>query len=77
MLVEENNLVPECYSPKVLRKDFQTKNNLIVALRPYVTGKLMVAEVETPRMKSRKLIPQQKKYQRSLMKFAGFGRPGR
>ena len=64
VLVDENNLVPECCSPKVLRKDIQTKNNLIVALRPYVTGELMVAEVETPPMKSRKLIPQHKKYQK-------------
>ena len=43
VVVDENNLVRECCSPKVLTKDIQTKNNLIVALRPYVIGELMVA----------------------------------
>ena len=64
MLVDENNLVPECCSPKVLRKDIQTKNNLIVALRPYVIGELMVAQAETPPKKSRKSNPENKKYQK-------------
>ena len=43
VVVDENNLVTDCCTPKVLRKDIQTKNNLIVALRPYVIGELMVA----------------------------------
>ena len=47
VLLDENNLFPACCSPKVLRKDIQTKNNLIVALRPYVIGDLMVAQAET------------------------------
>ena len=64
MLVDENNLVLECCSLKVLRKDIQNKNNLIFALRPYVTGELMVAQAETPPMKSRKSIPEHKKYQK-------------
>ena len=64
MLVDKNNLVPECCSPKVLRKDIQTKNNLTVALRPYVTGELMVAQAEKPAKKSCKLIPEHKKYQK-------------
>ena len=38
------------------------KNNLIVALRPYVTGEMMVIEVETPPKKSRKSNPEHKKY---------------
>ena len=70
MLVNENNLVPECCSLKVLRKDIQTKNNLIVALRPYITGHLIVAQAEKPPKKSRKSIPENKKYQndKNLMK---------
>ena len=34
VLVDKNNLVPECCSQKVLSKDIQTKNNLRVSLRP-------------------------------------------
>ena len=64
MVVDENNLVIDCCTPKVLRKDIQTKNNLIVALRPYVIGELMVAQVETPPKKSQKLNPKNKKYQK-------------
>ena len=64
VLVDENNLVLECCNPKVLRKDIQTKNNLIVALRPYVTGELMVAQAETPPKKSRKSIPEHEMYQK-------------
>ena len=60
VLVDENNLVPEWCSPKVLRKDIKTKKNLIVALRPYVTGELIVAQTETPH----KSIPEHKKYQK-------------
>ena len=47
IVVDENNLVVDCCTPKVLRKDIQTKNNLIVAL-PHVIGELMVAQAETP-----------------------------
>ena len=32
VVVDETNLVVDCCTPKVLRKDIQTKNNLIVAL---------------------------------------------
>ena len=54
VLVDEGNLVFECCSPKILQKDIQTKNNPIVALHPYVTGELMIIEVETPPKKSQK-----------------------
>ena len=64
VLVDKNNLLPECCSPIVLRKDIQTKNYLIVALRPYVTRELVVAQAETPPKKSRKSIPEHKKYQK-------------
>ena len=63
VLVDENNLVPEWCSPKVLRKDLQTKNNLIVGLRSYVTRELMVEQAKTSPKKSRKSIPEHKKYQ--------------
>ena len=43
-----------------MRKDIKTKKNLIVALRPYVTGELIVAQTETPH----KSIPEHKKYQK-------------
>ena len=46
VVVDDNNLVTDYCTPKVLRKDIQTKNNLIVALRPYVIGELMVAQAE-------------------------------
>ena len=49
VVVDETNVVEYCYTPKVLRKDIQTKNNLIVALRPYLIGELMVAQAETPK----------------------------
>ena len=48
VLVDEGNLVAECWSPKILRKDIQTKNKLIVSLRPYVNKELMVIEAEMP-----------------------------
>ena len=64
VVVDENNLVTDCCTPKVLRKDIQTKNNLIVALRPYVIGELMVAQAETPKKKSRKSNPENKKYKK-------------
>ena len=54
VLVDVNNLVPECCSPKVLRKDIQARNNLIVVVRPYVTGEVMVTQDEMPPKKSRK-----------------------
>ena len=43
VVVDETNLVVDYCTPKVLRKDIQTKNSLIVALRPYLSGELMVA----------------------------------
>ena len=64
ILVDEGNLVVEGCSPKILRKDIQTKTNLIVSLRPYVTRELMVTETETPPKKSRKSKPEHKKYQK-------------
>ena len=42
--LEEGNLVPECCNPKSLCKDLQTKNNLFIALRPYVTGEMMTVK---------------------------------
>ena len=64
VVVDENNLVTYYRTPKVLRKDIQTKNNLIVALRPYVIGELMLAQAMTSQKKSRKSNPENKKYQK-------------
>ena len=59
--VDEGKLV----HPKSLRKDMQTKNNLSVALRPYITGPEMIStEAETPPRQSRKIRPEHKKYQK-------------
>ena len=63
VLVDEGNLLGEC-SPKMLQKDIQTKNNLIVALCPCVIGELMVREAKTPPKKSQTSNPEQKKYQK-------------
>ena len=60
VVVNKKNLVLDCCTPKVLRKDIKTKNNLIVSLRPYVIGELMVAQAETPPKKFRKLNPENK-----------------
>ena len=43
VVVDETNLVVDYCTWKVLRNDIKTKNNLIVALRPYLSGELMVA----------------------------------
>mgnify|MGYP000235156726 CR=1 FL=1 len=49
----------DCCHPKILRKDLQKNNNLIVALHPYVTGELMITEAETLKSKL-----EHKKYQK-------------
>ena len=59
-----SNIVMDYCHPKILRKDIQTKNNLIVALCPYVTGELMITEPETPPKPSRKSKLEQQKYKK-------------
>ena len=63
-MVDKTNLVVDCCTPKVLRKDIQTKNKLIVALRHYLSGELMVAQAETPKKNSQKSVPENKKYKK-------------
>ena len=41
--LDEGNLVAESCHPKSLRKDMQTKNNLIVSLRRYVIGEMQIS----------------------------------
>ena len=61
--MDEENLIIELCHPKCLRKYLQTKSNLIVALRPYITGEFITKEDETPLPKqARKSNPEQKKY---------------
>ena len=62
--VDEGNIVINCCQPKILRKDIQTKNNLIVALCPYVIGELMITETKTPPKPSRKSKPEHEKYKK-------------
>ena len=65
VLVDEENLIIELCHPKCLRKDLQTKSNLSVALRSYITGEFITKEDETPPSKqSRKSNPEQKKYKK-------------
>ena len=52
--LDEGHLVDDCCNPKSLRKDIETKNNLLVALQPYVTGEMMSGEVEAAPKKSQK-----------------------
>ena len=47
-----------------MRKNIKTKNNIIVALRPYIIGELMVAKPKTPPKKSAKCTQAQKKYKK-------------
>ena len=42
--LNEHNLFIDSCHPKALKKDVQTKNKLIVALRPYIKGELMVSQ---------------------------------
>ena len=49
---------------KFLGKDIQTKNNVILALRPYVTGELMITKAETTPKQSQKSKPEHKKYKK-------------
>ena len=62
VLVEEENLIIESCHPKILRKDLQTKSNLIVTLRPYITGEMITKQDEMPLKQSRKSKLEQKQY---------------
>ena len=62
--IDEQNFVTDSCHPKALKKDVQTKNNLIVALRPYIKGELMVAQATTPPKSANKSKPEHKKYKK-------------
>ena len=62
--LDERNFVIDSCHPKALKKDVQTKNNLIVALRPYIKGELMVSQATTPPKPTKKSKPEQKKYKK-------------
>ena len=47
-----------------MKKDVQTKNNLIVALRPYIKGELIVTQATTPPKSAKKSKPEHKKYRK-------------
>ena len=59
--VQRNFITDSCH-PKALKKDVQTKNNLIVALSPYIKGELMVMQATTPPKSAKKSKPKHKKY---------------
>ena len=62
--VDEGYFVTDSCHPKALKKDVQTKKNLIVVLRPYIKGELMVAQVETPPKFAQKATSKHKKYKK-------------
>ena len=64
IMLDENNFVIDSCHPKALKKDVQTKNNLIVALRPYIKGELMVSQATTPPKPAKKSKLEQKKLKR-------------
>ena len=61
MLDEKIFVIDSCH-PKALKKDVQTKNNLIVALRPYIKGELVVSQTTTPPRPTKKSKQEQKAY---------------
>ena len=62
--VDEGYFVTDSCHPKAVKKDVQTKNNLIVALCTYIKGELMVAQAETPLKSTRKDKLEHKKYKK-------------
>ena len=62
--IDEHNFRTDSYHPKALKKDVQTKNNLIVALRPYIKGELMVTQATTPPKSAKKSKLEHKKYKK-------------
>ena len=58
------NFIIDSYHPKDLKKDVQTKNNLIVALRPYSKRELMGTQANTPPKSSKKSKPKHKKHKK-------------
>ena len=62
--MEAENLIIEFRHPKILQKDLRTKSNLIVALRPYITGEMIMKQDEMPPKQSRKSKLEQRKYQK-------------
>ena len=59
--INEGNFITNSHHPKALKKDVQTKNNLIVALRPYIKGELMVTQASTLPNSAKKGKPEHKK----------------
>ena len=62
--VDEGNFITDSCHPKALKKDVETKNNLIVALRSYIKGELMVAQACTPPKSAKKGKAEHKKYKK-------------
>ena len=62
--IDERNFIIESCHPKTLKKDIQTKNNLIVAFRLYIKGELTFTHATTPPMSAKKSKPEHKKYKK-------------
>ena len=62
--IDEQNFITDSCHPKTLKKDIQTKNNLIVAFRLYIKGELTFTHATTPPMSAKKSKPEHKKYKK-------------
>ena len=62
--IDERNFVTDSCHPKALKKDVQTKNNLIVALCSYIKEELMITQAITPPKFAKKSKPENKKYKK-------------
>ena len=60
--LDECNFITNSCHPKAPKKDVQTKNNLIVALRLYIKGELMVTQATIPPKSANTSKPEHKKY---------------
>ena len=62
--LDECNLIINSCHPKPPKKDFQTNNHFIVALRPYIKVELMVSQETTQPKSAKKSKPEHKKYKK-------------
>ena len=62
--IDEQKFITDSCHPKALKKDVQTANNFIVALRPYIKGELIVTQATAPPKSTKKSKPKHKKYKK-------------
>ena len=62
--LDEGNFITNSCHPKAFKTNVRTKNNLIVALHPYIKGGLMVLQASTPPKSATKGKPKNKKHKK-------------